>query len=69
MGDKKRATIKDVAQVTGLALSTVSNALAGKSHVSDPTRALVQAVAERLGYRASAVARALRMQRSFTTGL
>jgi LacI family transcriptional regulator len=69
MRDKKRATIKDVAQETGLALSTVSNALAGKSHVSDRTRALVQAVAERLGYRASAVARALRMQRSFTIGV
>jgi LacI family transcriptional regulator len=69
MRDKKRATIKDVAQGTGLALSTVSNALAGKSHVSDRTRALVQAVAERLGYRASAVARALRMQRSFTIGV
>ncbi|MGQ9368326.1 LacI family DNA-binding transcriptional regulator [Azospirillum sp. ST 5-10] len=58
-----------MARETGLALSTVSNALAGKQHVSEETRALVQQATERLGYRASAVARALRMQRSFTIGV
>ncbi|WP_445503448.1 LacI family DNA-binding transcriptional regulator [Microvirga sp. G4-2] len=69
MRDRKRVTIKDVAHETGLALSTVSNALAGKTYVSDETRALVRAAAEKLGYRASVVARALRMQRSFTIGV
>jgi LacI family transcriptional regulator len=69
MKDKKRVTIKDVANECGIALSTVSNALVGKQHVSEETRRLVKETAERLGYRASAVARALRMQRSFTIGV
>ncbi|SEQ26155.1 transcriptional regulator, LacI family [Faunimonas pinastri] len=69
MSEKKRATIKDVARETGLALSTVSNALSDKRYVSDETRALVSEAATRLGYRASTVARALRMQRSFTIGV
>ena len=69
MKDRKRVTIRDVATECGLALSTVSNAMAGKQHVSEATRSQVQAAAERLGYRASAVARALRLQRSFTIGV
>ncbi len=69
MSERKRATIRDVAEATGLALSTVSNALAGKPYVTDETRTLVQEAAERLGYRASAVARGLRMRRSFAIGV
>jgi len=69
MADRKRVTIRDVAEATGLALSTVSNALAGKDYVREETRALVNEAAVRLGYRASAVARALRMQRSFAIGV
>lgn len=69
MRERKRVTIHDVARDCGLALSTVSNALAGKPHVSEPTRHLVHEASERLGYRASAVARGLRMQRSFTIGV
>jgi len=66
---RKRVTIHDVAKECGIALSTVSNALAGKPHVSEETRRQVREVAERLGYRASSVARALRMNRSFTIGV
>lgn len=69
MSERKRVTIRDVAQATGLALSTVSNALAGKNYVSEETRALVLNATEKLGYRASTVARSLRMQRSFTIGV
>ncbi|EWY41826.1 hypothetical protein N825_23660 [Skermanella stibiiresistens SB22] len=69
MTERKRVTILDVSRATGLALSTVSNALAGKNHVSEETRATVLEAATRLGYRASTVARALRMQRSFTIGV
>ncbi|MCO5063562.1 MAG: LacI family transcriptional regulator [Rhizobiaceae bacterium] len=69
MQDRKRVTIKDVARETGLALSTVSNALAGKSLVRPETRAQVMEVAERLGYRASIVARSLRAHRSFALGI
>lgn len=69
MAGRKRSTIQDVARDTGLALSTVSNALSGKPHVSEATRELVREASSRLGYRASGVARALRMQRSFTIGV
>jgi LacI family transcriptional regulator len=69
MSDRKRVTIRDVAKDTGLALSTVSNALAGKHYVSQETRELVNESVARLGYRASVVARSLRMQRSFTVGV
>lgn len=69
MGQQRRVTIRDVAAACGLALSTVSNALAGKPHVKPETRKLVHEAAQRLGYRASTVARALRMQRSFTIGV
>lgn len=64
-----RVTIRDVARESGVALSTVSNALMGKPYVSTRTRRQVQEVAERLGYRPSAVARALRKQRSFSVGV
>lgn len=69
MRTRKRVTIREVAAETGLALSTVSNALAGKAHVKQTTRELVQAAAKRLGYRASTLARALRSQRSSTIGV
>lgn len=69
MKNRRRITIREVAKECGLALSTVSNALAGKQHVNEKTRNLVHEAAGRLGYRASAVARALRMQRSFTLGV
>ena len=69
MQKRKRVTIKDVAKETGLAVSTISNALAGKPHVTDETREIVQRASERLGYRASMVARALRLQRSFIIGV
>ncbi|MBO9127900.1 MULTISPECIES: LacI family DNA-binding transcriptional regulator [unclassified Rhizobium] len=69
MVERKKVTIKDVAKASGLALSTVSNALSGKNYVKEETRKLVDETARKLGYRASAVARALRMQRSFTIGV
>lgn len=65
----RRVNIHDVARESGVALSTVSNALSGKKHVSAETRLKVKATADRLGYRASAVARGLRMQRTFTLGV
>jgi LacI family transcriptional regulator len=67
--DRRRATIHDVARECGVSLSTVSNALAGKTNVSEETKQRVLAAAAKLGYRASKVARALRMQRSFTIGV
>lgn len=64
-----KISIIDVAREAGVAVSTVSNALSGKSIVKDSTRARVQAAADKLGYRVSVVARSLRMQRTFTLGV
>ncbi|MGP9818613.1 LacI family DNA-binding transcriptional regulator [Salinarimonas sp. NSM] len=69
MAERRRVTIKDVARETGLAVSTVSNALAGKPLVRPETREQVVEAARRLGYRASLVARSLRAQRSYAIGV
>lgn len=66
---RRRATIRDVAQACGVAPSTVSNALANKPHVAEATRRQILEVAQAVGYRASSVARALRLQRTFTVGV
>jgi len=66
---KKRVSIRDVARESGVSFSTVSNALAGKDCVTEHTRQKVQTAAAKLGYRASGIARALRLQRSFTIGV
>jgi len=65
----RRVTIRDVAAACGVALSTVSNALAGKDIVRPETRALIEVTAARLGYRVSAVARALRTRRTSSVGV
>lgn len=52
-----------------MAISTASRALNGHPHVDDLTRQRVAEVAERLGYRPSSAARALRGQSTHTVGV
>jgi LacI family transcriptional regulator len=66
---RRSVSIQDVARACGLAPSTVSNALSGKPYVREETRRRVMEVAAELGYRASAMARGLRLQRSWSIGL
>lgn len=66
---KPKVSARDVAREAGVSLSTVSNALTGKDNISEETRTRVLEVVNRLGYRVSVVARALRMQRTFTLGV
>ena len=62
-------TIKHVAQLAGVSVSTVSHALSGKRPVSDETRARIfQAIAE-LGYQPSVTAQSLVTGRSRTIGI
>ena len=64
-----RAGIVDVAREAGVSTATVSRALSGKDYVSQETKTLVQAVAERLGYVPSASAYTLVTGRTKNIGV
>ncbi|MGE0489789.1 MAG: LacI family DNA-binding transcriptional regulator [Vulcanimicrobiota bacterium] len=59
-----RVTIKTIAEEVGVTHGTVSRALRGDSRVRSETAEAVQEAAERLGYRPSRSARALRTRRT-----
>ena len=61
-----RITIEDVATRAGVSPTTVSHVFSGQRPVSEATQAHVRAIAEQLGYRANAVAKSLRTQRTST---
>jgi LacI family transcriptional regulator len=65
----RRARLKDIAETLGLSVNTVSRALAGKDAVSEHTRTLIQAEAERLGYVPNAMARSLALGSAMALGL
>jgi LacI family transcriptional regulator len=65
----RRARLKDIALAVGLSVNTVSRALAGKDAVSESTRAMIQAEAERLGYVPNAMARSLAVGSAMALGL
>jgi LacI family transcriptional regulator len=67
-GTGRRPTLKDVAAETGLSLAAVSYALRGL-HGTPETRQRVQDAADRLGYSADPVARALASGRSGSIGV
>lgn len=60
MSMRRKTTIRDVAAAAGVSVTTVSDALSGKGRLPEATREKVQAVADQLGYRPSAIARGLR---------
>jgi LacI family transcriptional regulator len=68
---RARATITDVASEAGVHPSTVSRVLNGHagSTIRLATRERVLAAADVLGYRPSALARSLRLQRTLTLGM
>jgi DNA-binding LacI/PurR family transcriptional regulator len=65
----QRPTIVDVAALSGVSKSTVSNVLRGAGRVSAPTRARVLDSIEALGYRPNSLARDLVRRRSRTIGV
>ncbi|MFE4499554.1 LacI family DNA-binding transcriptional regulator [Rhodococcus sp. NPDC056743] len=69
MASPNSPTLRDVAAAAGVAVSTVSYALNGKGRVDAATRARVQEIADRLGYRANRSAQNLRTGRTATLGL
>ncbi len=62
-------TMSDIAQRTGVTVTTVSNALTNRGRVSETTRSRILAVATELGYEVNLVARHLRVGRSDTIAL
>ena len=67
----RRVTITDVARAANVHASTVSRVLNARAELSllPETRERVIAAATRLGYRPSALARGLRLRRTFTLGM
>lgn len=63
------STLRQIALECGVAVSTVSRALNGHPHVNEETRQRIRETAERLGYRPSAAARALRGSGTRTVGV
>ena len=68
-GERKRATLKTIAEATGFALTTVSRALKNEPDIGAETRAKVQAMAAQLGYRPDRAAQGLRTGRTLVVGL
>lgn len=67
---RKRCTIKEVAERSGVSVATVSNVLQNKSHLySEHTAQRVWQAVRELGYRPSSVARSLVRQRTDTIGV
>ena len=59
MSEKRRYTIKDIAEQSGVSLSTVSLVLNGNPRISTTTRDRVHKIMKRLGYQPNRMARAL----------
>lgn len=57
---KKRITIKDIAEKSGVSIGTVHCALSGKPGVGEETRLRIQKIAREYGYRPNAVAASLK---------
>lgn len=68
---KQRAavTIKDVAQLSGVAPSTVSKVMNGSGEISPDTIAKVEKAVKKLNYRPNSIARSLRKNHTRTLGI
>jgi LacI family transcriptional regulator, galactose operon repressor len=64
-----RMTIREIADLAGVSIATVSRVLNSRDDVSDETRALVQRVVEEHGYTASRSARSLSAGRTGLVGV
>lgn len=63
------ATLKDIAKALGLSTSTVSRALRDRYEISEETKKLVVAYANKVNYRANPIARSLKERRSYSLGI
>ncbi len=63
------STIKDVARLAGVGVGTASRVISGKGSFSKAAAQRVEAAATQLGFRPSAIARALSLQSTGTIGI
>lgn len=63
------ATLKDIAKALGLSTSTVSRALRDRYEISEETKKIVVAYADKINYRANPIARSLKERRSYSIGI
>ena len=61
---KKRVTLQDIAERTGVSVNTVSHALRNKSDISAETCRRIQETARKMGYTGNQIARSLRSGRT-----
>lgn len=66
---RRPATMREVAALAGVSTATVSRVLSGSRRSSPAVRERIVAAAQRLDYRPSAVARALKRRTTLTLGL
>ncbi|WP_248724017.1 LacI family DNA-binding transcriptional regulator [Seonamhaeicola sp. ML3] len=69
MGNKKKATIKDIANVLNISPAAVSKALHDDSRISEKTKKAVRQVAKNLNYQPNHLASALRKGKSNLVGV
>lgn len=62
-------TLKQISQICGLSVSTVSKAMNGQPDVNPATAERIRQVARDLGYRPNAAARSLKTKRSYLIGV
>jgi LacI family transcriptional regulator len=67
--ERRRATIVDVARLSGVSKSTVANVITGSAPFSEQTRDKVQAAIKELRYRPNALARDLKRRHTATVGV
>src|SRR5580692_1325162 len=68
-GGADRPTINDIARIAEVSKKTVSRVLNKSPFVSAPTRAKVEGIIERTGYKPDPQARGLAFRRSFLVGM
>lgn len=63
------ASMKDIAQICGVSIATVSKALNDHSDIGEETKANIRQVAKELGYFPNSSARALKTNRTYNIGV
>ena len=59
-------SLKDIANVCGVSVATVSKALNDQPDIGEETRSKIRATADELGYLTNSAARALKTNRTYT---